>query len=429
MPEKNIISSKLTLQIVAALLLGIVAGLCIRYFFTNAFTTDYIVNGVLDVVGRLFIVSMQMLVVPIVFVSLICGVTQLTNLKQLGRMGLKTFVLYLFTTAIAIAIALVVASAFGVGKSSVNIDVAQHIAPQAPSLKQVITDLLPTNPFRALHEGNMLQIIFFAILLGIAIIKSGKPGEAVADFFENMNVVVMKLITMIIQVAPYGVFALITKLFAETGFALIQQLALYFVTVLFVLLLQLMLTYPIFLSLLARLNPWVFLRKLLSLMVFAFSTSSSSATLPVTLNTVEKKLGVKNSIASFVIPLGATINMDGTAIMQGVATVFIANVYNVHLGVIDFLTVIAMATLASIGTAGVPGVGLITLMMVLKQVGLPAEGIALIIGVDRLLDMARTAVNVTGDTMVACIVGKSEKALDEQVFYDRDNEQTEPAKP
>jgi Na+/H+-dicarboxylate symporter len=289
---------------------------------------------------------------------------------------------------------------------------------EAPSLAQTLIQMFPSNPFASFAQGNMLQVIIFALLFGIAIALSGKPGERVAALFEDMSVVVMRLVTILMNIAPYGVFCLLAGLFTDVSLSTFGNLLGYFFVVLFALLLHAFITYPVLLKLFTGLNPVIFLKKMRDTAIFAFSTSSSNATLPITLETTTKKMGVKNSIASFTVPLGATINMDGTAIMQGVATVFIAQVFSQDLTLTDYLMVILTATLASIGTAGVPGVGLIMLAMVLEQVGLPVEGIALIIGVDRLLDMTRTAVNVTGDSMVTIIVGKSEDQFDEAVFND-----------
>ena len=264
----------------------------------------------------------------------------------------------------------------------------------------------------------MLQIIVFAVLFGIAMAMSGDAGKRLTGIFEDVNDVIMRLVTLIMNLAPYGVFVLLAKLFATTDSDTIFGLAKYFFLVLVVLFVHALVTYPLLLKVLTGLNPVNLLRKMREAAVFAFSTSSSGATLPVTMETAKNKLGVGNSVASFTVPLGATINMDGTAIMQGVATVFIAQVFAVDLTMGDYLMVILTATLASVGTAGVPGVGLVMLAMVLQQVNLPVEGIALILGVDRLLDMTRTAVNVTGDCTVACIVAKSEGALDEKAFND-----------
>jgi Na+/H+-dicarboxylate symporter len=288
----------------------------------------------------------------------------------------------------------------------------------APPLSEVIVNIFPTNPFAAMAEGNMLQIIVFALLVGYAISHAGESGRRIAGFFRDMESVVMKMVGILMELAPWGVFALLVKLFAGMGLEAILDLGKYFLTVLGVLLFHGLVVYSLLLRFMAGLSPRILLDKMRPVWAFAFSTASSGATLPITLRTVEKRLGVHNSVAGFTVPLGATINMDGTAIMQGVATVFIAQVYGVELGMADYLTVILTATLASIGTAAVPGVGLITLAMVLDQAGLPVQGIALIIGVDRLLDMVRTAVNVTGDATASLVVGKSEGQLDEEVFLD-----------
>jgi Na+/H+-dicarboxylate symporter len=289
---------------------------------------------------------------------------------------------------------------------------------EAPSLAQVFIQMFPSNPFAAFAQGNMLQVIIFALLFGIAIALSGKAGERVSSLFEDMSTVIMRLVTILMNLAPYGVFCLLAGLFTDMSIDIFANLIVYFLVVFFALILHATITYSALLKIMTGLSPIVFLKKMRDTAIFAFSTASSNATLPITMETATKKMGVKNSIASFTVPLGATINMDGTAIMQGVATVFIAKLFNVYLNLSDYLLVILTATLASIGTAGVPGVGLIMLAMVLDQVGLPEEGIGLIIVLDRLLDMTRTAVNVTGDTMVTIVVGKSEEQFDEAVFYD-----------
>jgi Na+/H+-dicarboxylate symporter len=291
-------------------------------------------------------------------------------------------------------------------------------AKEAPSLSDVIVNMFPSNPINSMAQGNMLQIIVFAVLFGIAMAMTGDAGKRLTAIFEDINTVIMRLVTIIMNLAPYGVFVLMAKLFATVGGETIFKLAKYFFLVFAVLIIHGLVTYSALLKLLSGLSPVMLFRKMRDAALFAFSTSSSSATLPVTMETARNKLGVGKSVSSFTLPLGATINMDGTAIMQGVATVFIAQVYAVDLTMSDYLMVILTATLASIGTAGVPGVGLIMLAMVLQQVNLPVEGIALIIGVDRLLDMTRTAVNITGDCMVSCIVAKSEGELDESVFND-----------
>ena len=374
-----------------------------------------------DVGGQIFVKGLKLLVVPLVFVSLVCGTAALDDIKKLGRVGGTTVLLYLGTTAVAISLALLFAIVIqpGAGFDLDSQTAATFSAKDAPPLKETFLAIFPTNPVNALAEGNMLQIIVFSILFGLAMTMAGESGKRVSEVFNHLNEVMMRLVMILMWLAPAGVFCLVTKVFAQQGFDAIAPLAKYFFVVLAVLLVQALVVYPSILALLSRLNPKIFLSKMKEVWAFAFSTSSSNATIPITLETAENKLGVKNSIASFTVPLGATINMDGTAIMQGVATGFIAQAYGIDIGLQGYLMVILTATLASIGTAGVPGVGLITLAMVLNQVGLPVEGIALIIGVDRLLDMVRTAVNVTGDSTVTCIVAKREKQLDPEIFNDR----------
>lgn len=404
------------------ILLGMVLGLLLGSVFHALALAEsnpvmvYGVNGLIDIGGKAFVASLKMLVVPLVFVSLACGASNLSSGSSIGRIGLKTIGLYLMTTAIAIALALTVANIVNPGLGLALTTEADFVGRQSPSLKDVIVGIVPTNPINAMAEGNMLQVILFAILIGVAIAKSGEPGARIRASLNDWNEIVMRLVMMLMLVAPIGVFCLMVTLFANMGFSAIADLIRYFLTVVGVLLLHFLLTYSMMVRFMANLNPITFYRDFAPVMAYAFSTSSSNATLPVTLETVEHRLGVKNEVASFTVPLGATINMDGTAIMQGVATVFIAQAYNIDISMTGYLMVVVTATLASIGTAGVPGVGLITLALVLQQVGLPVEGIALIIGVDRLLDMLRTAVNVSGDAAVATIVAKSEGLFDQEVF-------------
>ena len=379
----------------------------------------YGVNGIIDIGGKAFVASLKLLVVPLVFFSLACGASNLSDGSSIGRIGLKTIGLYLLTTAIAITLGLSVANVVNPGMGLSLATETTFVAKESPPLKEVIIALVPTNPVKAMAEGNMLQVIVFAILLGVAIARCGPVGERVRASLTDWNEVIMRLILMLMLIAPFGVFCLMLTLFSNMGFTAITDLIKYFMTVAGVLVLHFLLTYSMMVRFVADLNPIRFYRNFLPVIAYAFSTSSSNATLPVTMEAVEQRLGVSNEVASFTVPLGATINMDGTAIMQGVATVFIAQAYNIDIGMAGYLMVVLTATLASIGTAGVPGVGLITLALVLQQVGLPVEGIALIIGVDRLLDMMRTAVNVSGDAAVATIVAKSEDKFSREVF-DRD---------
>ena len=408
-----------TQKILAAMLFGAILGIILNNISVyNSLINQYLSNGVFEVVGKLFVNSLKMLVVPLVFCSITVGITSLGNLSLMGRVGLKAIIIYLLTTAFAITLALIFAIFIEPGQGYEIDSSIQFSAKEAPSLSSVLTSIVPSNPILAMADGEMLQIILFAIILGIAITITGSKAESFKKGIISLNEIMMSMVTIIMKFAPLGVFCLIAKTFATQGIDMIIPLASYFFTVTIVLILHVLLTYSAFLKLIGKVSPFLFLKKMRTAIVFAFSTASSNATIPVTLNTVEKRLGVDKSVASFTVPLGATINMDGTAIMQGVATVFIASVYMVDLTIGDYLTVILTATLASIGTAGVPGVGLIMLTMVLTQVGLPVEGVALIIGIDRLLDMMRTAVNITGDSMVSLITSKSEKSFNKSIFED-----------
>ncbi|MGM8225424.1 dicarboxylate/amino acid:cation symporter [Cellvibrio sp. ARAG 10.3] len=419
----------LTNRILLGMILGIIVGILFNLIIAidpdtglpvtawGAWLDRVLINGFLDAVGQVFIKSLKLLVVPLVFVSLVCGSAALGGHSRMGAMALKTVSLYMLTTAMAIALAILVASLIQPGED-VDLTMATGFsAIEAPGLKETFINIFPENPIQAMADGNMLQVIVFSLLFGIAISRSESPAaQNLQAFFNDLNTVVIKMVLLLMHIAPYGVFCLLVKLFSSLGIHAVADLALYFFTVLLVLFLHGLGVYGLLLKLLSGLNPLIFFRKMWSVMVFGFSTASSNATLPITLRTVENDLGVDNKVASFSIPLGATINMDGTAIMQGVATVFIAQAYNIDIGLGGYLLVILTATLASIGTAGVPGVGLVTLAMVLNQVGLPLEGIALIVGVDRLLDMIRTAVNITGDAMVSTVVAKSENLLDRARF-------------
>lgn len=398
----------LTRRIVIAMLAGIALGAALNLAGPPAWVQSFVLDGAFKVVGTLFVSALKMMVVPLVFVSLVAGVTALGDLSALGRIGVRTLGLYVATTALAIVIALTLAAAVGPGHGfDAGTPTAHFDAQSAPPITQMLTDTVPTNPVAAMAEGNMLQIIVFALLFGAAVTAAGARGRHVLNLFSDLDAVIMHMVEWIMRLAPWGVFALITPTFAAYVLTLTAALAI-----------QLFVVYPSMVRMLTGLSPRRFVAKLRDPATFAFSTASSGATIPVTLRTVEKRMGVDNSIAAFTVPMGATINMDGTAMMQGVATVFIANVYGVDLSMADFLMVVLTATLASIGTAAIPSVGLVTLTMVLVQVGLPVEGIALIIGVDRLLDMMRTVVNVAGDCAVSCVIARQEGALDETVYND-----------
>jgi Na+/H+-dicarboxylate symporter len=413
----------LTVRILIAMGLGLVLGSVIKAAGLDAdhWIQSILIGDVIDAGGQIFVRSLQLMVVPLVFVSLVCGAASLGDTGSMGRVAGKAVGLYLLTTAIAISIAVLLALLVQPGVGVSPMELQSSFEPSEPaSFKDTLVNIFPTNPVEAMAQGNMLQIILFALLLGVALSHSGEAGSRVTGFFQDLNEVLMNLITMLIRLAPYGVFCLMTELFATLGLAEITRLLQYFFTVVGALLIHAAVVYPGLLMLLGRVSPVRFFLKMREPMLVAFSTASSSATLPVTLRTVEERLGVKNEVAAFTVPLGATINMDGTAIMQGVATVFIAQLYGIELGLSQYLMVILTATMASIGTAGVPGVGMIMLVMVLEQVGLPLEGIVFILAVDRLLDMLRTAVNVSGDGMVSTVVARSEDDLEMSVFEDPD---------
>ena len=423
----------LTTKVLLGMALGIIVGLAINVLGLapdGSFLQVYLVDGLFNIIGKLFVNALKMLVVPLVLFSLLAGVCGIGDIRLLGRIGTKAFLLYMMTTAGAIASALTIAGVLGIGSGMDAETSASFEGAEAPALSDVLVNIVPDNPIAAMAEGEMLSIIFFAILVGISLLMVGKRGASLVGAVETANEVMMKMVGIIMALAPYAVFCLLAKAMAQLGLDLFVQLIGYVVVLIGVLLLHLFVTLQGTLMLFSGLNPMTFLRKMRNTQVFAFSTSSSNATIPVTLRTVTQRLGVDRSVGSFTVPFGATINMDGTAIMQGVATVFIANVYGVELGLTGYLTVVLMSVLASIGTAGVPGVGLIMLSMVFTQVGLPLEGIGLILGVDRLLDMVRTAVNVSGDGVVSCIVAKSEGKFDRAVYDDPEAgaaEEDEPA--
>ncbi len=424
MTDTSFDHQKLSNRILLALGLGLVFGVMLNLTIADReWVQVFFLDGLFRVVGEVFVRFLSMLVVPLVFVSLITGVSSLSDPKSLGRLGGKAVGLYMLTTGIAITLALVSAILVRPGVGA-NPDAAEarEIAAQ-PSFAEVLINMVPRNPVQSMAEGDMLPIIVFAILIGMSIALAGRSGERVGQFFADFNVVVMRLVGFVMLLAPYGVFALITILAATTGMATFEGLVKYVLLVLFVLVLHAVVTYSLLLKLLSGLSPLVFFSKMRAVLAFAFSTASSGATIPVTLKTVEQRLGADNKVASFTVPLGATINMDGTAIMQGIAAGFIAQYFGVDLSITQYLMIVLMVIMASVGAAGVPGVGLVLLAGVLASVGLPAEGIALILGVDRVLDMTRTAVNVSGDAMVTMVVADSEGELDRDVYYDMNQNQ------
>lgn len=396
---------RLTLKIFIGLILGLILGGVLHYLPPSHWRDVYVMLP-LNFLGQLFIKVIQILVIPVVFFSLTAGVCNLGDGSRLGLMALKTIFIYLITTALSIVIALFFASLFGIGRGQTFVPTTAVTSLPPLSLTDNLKNVFLSNPLYAFTGRNMIQLIIFAIVIGLIIRYFKTSLVKLGDFVKRTNDVIMIGILWFMRVAPYGVFCLVSIVFAKSGFGLIGHLLGYFFTVLFVNAFQWTLVYGTLLKLFTNYRVIDFYQKLRPAFVFAFSVSSSNASIPIVLETCEQRLGIRNETAAFVIPLGATINMDGTAAMQGVATVFVAHLYGISLGLTGYLMVIITATLASIGAAGVPSVGLITLAMVFRQVGVPVEGIALIIGIDRLLDMVRTAVNVTGDCVVAAIIDR-----------------------
>ena len=410
----------LSTQIFIALLLGALLGVVIHYWIPSSYIKDtVIVEGVLYVIGQGFIRLMKMLVVPLVFCSLVCGSMAIGDTKTLGKVGVKTIGFYLVTTALAVCVALGSALLINPGLG-LDMDAVQKgtvsSSTEATSLVDTLLNIIPKNPVQSMANGDMLPIIVFALFVGIMLAKLGTRGSVVANFFSQFNDVMMEMTMAIMKIAPIGVFCLIARTFATVGFSAFAPMLKYMGNVTLALAIQCLVVYQILLFVFTRLNPFKFIKKFLPVMGFAFSTATSNATIPMSIDTLSKKMGVSKQISSFTIPLGATINMDGTSIMQGVAVVFIAQAYGIPLTMGNLATVVVTATLASIGTAGVPSVGLVTLAMVLNSVGLPTEGIALIMGIDRILDMIRTAVNITGDAVCTTIVCHQEGSLNREVF-------------
>lgn len=409
----RLLRMQLHTQILIGLLLGAVAGPVLG---------DVAVR--IKPLGDAFINLLIMVVVPLVMASLIVGTASLGDLRKLGRIGLKTVGYYVVATALAVALGLVAGQVFDPG-AGMDADVKARMlsdyagvtqeqlarVAEKPSIAELLVRIIPRNPFQAMAETNFLQIIFFALLFGVALtILSEQRRKPVVDVLESVNDAMIVLVKLVMRVAPIGVFALIAAVSAQFGYGVLLTLLKYVVVTIGTMVLFTVSFYPMSLYL-SGMSPAFFFKRFYEVMVFAFSTSSSNATLPINLQVTEEELGVSNDVAAFVLPLGATVNMNGTAIYQGVSTIFIAQVFGIGLSAGDLLTVVLTATLASIGAAGVPGIGMVTLTIVLTQLGIPLEGIALVVGVERILDMTRTAVNVTGDTACAIWVAKTEGEL------------------
>ena len=400
-------SLKLWQKIIVALILGVVVGAILGP------TAEYI-----KPIGSLFINLIKMLIVPLIFSSLVVGICSMDDIKKMGRIGAKSFAVYLLTTAIAITIGLIIGTILqpGVGLD-MEMPAEMAAAKEAPPFIETLLNIVPKNPVAAMSSGAVLQIIVFALMLGVAINLAGEKGKPVASVFESFAEVMYKMTHIVMAFAPYGVFALMAWVAGKYGLDVLLPLGMVILGVYVGCIVHVLLTLTGGgIMLLARLNPVRYWRGIIDAQAVAFTTTSSSGTLPVTMECARTNLGVSRPISSFVLPLGATINMDGTALYQGVAALFVAQAFGVDLGTGDYVTIILTSTLASIGSAGVPGAGLIMLSLVLTSVGLPLEGLAVIAGIDRILDMARTTVNVTGDLMVSVLIAKSEGELDEEVY-------------
>jgi len=397
---------QLSTKILIGLGAGILAGILLQ-------GSPAVANAWIKPFGTLFLNLIKMIIVPLVLASLVVGTCGLGDVKKLGRIGGKTMAYYLLTTAFAVILGLILANIFSVGAGFVlPSDVKAAEASKMPSVIDTLLNIIPTNPIKAASDGNMLQIIAFALILGSGIVVLGDKGKPVFDFFDSLAEISYKITGGIMILAPYAVFALITPVVASNGPKVLLPLLSVIIIVYVGCALHAALVYSGTLMAFAKFSPMKFFKGIFPAQAIAFTTCSSSATLPVNMQCTEENLGVPKSISSFVLPLGATINMDGTALYQGVCALFIANVYGLELTIAQQATIVLTATLASIGTAGVPGAGLIMLTMVLQTVGLPLEGLALVAGIDRILDMARTTINITGDSACAVIIAASENELD-----------------
>ena len=407
----------LTRNILLGMLVGFVLGAILYYSnFLPLRLKEFIEIYVFNLGSSIFVNLLKLLIVPLVFFSLVSGISSLTNMTSLGNITLKTVSLYLSTTAIAVTLSLIIGSIFkpGSGYSS-NISPPDKL-PQGQGIYETILDIFPSNIIEAMANNQMLAVVFFSILFGLALNKTNHLTNNFSESFEKLNTVFMQLVIMIISFAPIGVFCLIGKFVIADGLDIFQEAFKYVTLLILVLFIHAFVTYSLILKIFTNLSLLTFFKKMREVAIFAFSTSSSAATIPVTLKTVQDNLGVNKNVASFVIPVGATINMDGTAIMQGMATIFIAQMSGIDLSLIQYVQVVILAVVTSIGTAAVPSAGTITLVIILQQFGLPLEAIGIILAVDRILDMLRTSVNVTGDAAVACIVANSEGLLDKNIY-------------
>ena len=401
-----------TKKIIVAMILGIITGVFLNIFSYDTSLSDFIVKNIFNVVSDLFISALKLVIIPLIFFSIVCGIISLSDDTSLSRLGIKTLSLYLFTTIIAISLGLLFSSLINyepILLSNLETNV---------SIDNIKTEsnIFPTNIFESLSNGNIIHLLIFSVLIGIAASKVKDNAKTFINYFHEFNAVINELVKIIISFTPIAVYCILSKTFATQGLETLTPLMGYFFTVVFVLLIHFFITFSLLLKTFTNLNPKQFFINIKEVIVFTFSTSSSSASIPFTLKAATEKCGINKSISSFTIPLGATINMDGTAIMQGCATFFLASLYGIDLGMSEILTIVVTATIASIGTAGIPSAGIIMLTVIFTQIGIPLEGITLLLGVDRLLDMMRTSINVSGDLCISCIVASSENRIDETIY-------------
>ena len=401
-----------TKKIIVAMILGIITGVFLNIFSYDTSLSNFIVINFFNMVSDLFISALKLVIIPLIFFSIVCGIISLSDDTSLSRLGIKTLSLYLITTIIAISLGLLFSSFIDyepILLSNLEANV---------SIDNIKTEsnIFPTNIFQSLSDGNIIHLLIFSVLIGIAASKVKDNAKTFINYFHEFNTVINELVKIIISFTPIAVYCILSKTFATQGLETLTPLMGYFFTVVFVLLIHFFITFSLLLKTFTNLNPKKFFINIKEVIVFTFSTSSSSASIPFTLKAATEKCGINKSISSFTIPLGATINMDGTAIMQGCATFFLASLYGIDLGMSEILTIVVTATIASIGTAGIPSAGIIMLTVIFTQIGIPLEGITLLLGVDRLLDMMRTSINVSGDLCISCIVASSENRIDETIY-------------
>ena len=401
-----------TKKIIVSMILGILVGITFNLTDLIESSLGTHATNLFDLVSYLFLSSLKLIIVPLIFFSIVCGIVSLSDDVSVSRLGIKTLLLYTITTVIAISLGLLFSSFINYEPIEItNLDSVINI-------ENIETDgnIFPSNIFKSLSDGNIIHLLIFAVLIGISAARIKNRIETFIQYFNDFNDVINELVKLIISFTPIAVFCILAKTFSTQGVETIMSLAGYFFTVVFVLLFHFLFTFSILIKLFTALNPVKFFQNLKDVIIFTFSTSSSSASIPFTLKAAEEKYGIDKSISTFTVPLGATINMDGTAIMQGCATFFLASLYGIDLGINEIITIVITATIASIGTAGIPSAGIIMLTVIFTQIGIPLEGITLLLGVDRLLDMMRTSVNVSGDLCISCVIASSEKKINKKLF-------------